>query len=164
MNWGRVEVVVQTESLREANDMQGSDKKTEPSSSRNNSRHNLLLIFCFLSFVGSCLTVVLYVRNYSVEQQVKQLERKLLEEIAQLKATLNESQDHKKKDNPGDILSLQIYSLLHRALRSPVCPFLVDSLVTNELNRKSYTSAYYKIQTLHAYFAWGTGFSFVHFF
>ncbi|XP_067046818.1 otolin-1-A-like isoform X1 [Acropora muricata] len=80
--------------------MQGSDKKTEPSSSRNNSRHNLLLIFCFLSFVGSCLTVVLYVRNYSVEQQVRQLERKLLEEIAQLKATLNESQDHKKKDNP----------------------------------------------------------------
>ena len=125
--------------------MQGSDKKTEPSSSGNNSRHNLLLIFCFLSFVGSCLTVVLYVRNYSIEQQVRQLEKKLLDEVAQLKATLNESQAHKKKDNPGDILSLQIIYislLLAQSLRSPVCPFLVDSPVSkNELSRKSYTSA-----------------------
>ena len=109
----RAEVVVQAKSLAKANDMQSSDKKTEPSSSGNSSRHNLLLIFCFLSFVGSCLTVVLYVRNYSVEQQVRQLERKLLEEVAQLKATLNESQDQKKKDNPGNIIPLQIISLLH---------------------------------------------------
>ncbi|XP_068736053.1 collagen alpha-1(XXIII) chain-like [Montipora capricornis] len=57
-----------------------------PYYSDSKSSLSLLLILCILSFFGSCLTVVLFIRNYSVERQVKELEMRLWLEAEQLKA------------------------------------------------------------------------------
>ncbi|XP_068737279.1 collagen alpha-1(VI) chain-like isoform X2 [Montipora capricornis] len=67
----------------------------------------LLLLFCILSFFGSCLTVVLFIRNLYVERQVKELE--LWQESEQVKATANYPagcQNTANKDNtpaPGKV-------------------------------------------------------------
>ncbi|XP_068706713.1 uncharacterized protein [Montipora foliosa] len=74
--------------------MEGHVQESMPSYSDSKSTLNPLLIFCILSFFGSCLAIVLFIRNYSVERQVRELEPK---------ATVNYPagyQNTANKDNP----------------------------------------------------------------
>ncbi|XP_068737278.1 uncharacterized protein [Montipora capricornis] len=69
----------------------------------------LLLLFCILSFFGSCLTVVLFIRNLYVERQVKELE--LWQESEQVKATANYPagcQNTANKDNTPENIRKEI--------------------------------------------------------
>ena len=81
--------------------MEGPVQESMPSYSDSKSTLNPLLIFCILSFFGSCLAIVLFIRNYSVERQDRELE---------LKATVNYSagyQNTANKDNPPGKRSLK---------------------------------------------------------
>ena len=81
--------------------MEGPGQESMSYYSDSKSRLTLLLLFCILSFFGSCLTVVLFIRNYSVERQVKEL----WQEAEKRKVTVNYPagyQNTANKDNtPG---------------------------------------------------------------
>ena len=77
--------------------MEGPGKESK--SSCYKSRPSLLLIFCILSFLASCLAVVLFIRNHSVERQVKELEIRLWQEVEHLKAMVKNSAEYENTGN-----------------------------------------------------------------
>ena len=100
--------------------MEVPGQESMPSSSDSKSSLSLLLILCILSFFGSCLTVVLFIWNYSVERQVKELEMRLWLEAEQLKAmvkspaaypnTGNTDYNHGKKSDNSRTLETRYVS------------------------------------------------------
>ncbi|XP_068706733.1 collagen alpha-1(XIII) chain-like [Montipora foliosa] len=77
--------------------MEGPGKESK--SSCYKSRPSLLVIFCILSFLASCLAVVLFIRNHSVERQVKELEISLWQEVEHLKAMVKNSAEYENTGN-----------------------------------------------------------------
>ena len=80
-----------------------SAKETKPTIA-DKPKRKLLLCFCILSFVGSCLTIALFVRVYSLDRKTKMVESKLLEEIQQLKDLIKtpaQTQESKHKESDG---------------------------------------------------------------
>ncbi|XP_068736074.1 uncharacterized protein [Montipora capricornis] len=87
--------------------MEGPGQESVSSYSDSKSRLTLLLLFCILSFFGNCLTVVLFIRNYSVERQVKEL----WQEAEKRKAAVNYPagyQNTASKDNTPENIGEEI--------------------------------------------------------
>ena len=83
--------------------MEDRAKETKPTTG-DNSKQKLLLCFCILSFIGSCLTIALFVHVDSLDRQTKMVESKLLEEIQQLKdliRTQAQTQEGKHEESDG---------------------------------------------------------------
>ena len=80
-----------------------SAKETKPTTG-DKSKRKLLLCFCILSFIGSCLTIAVFVRVHSLDRQTKMVESKLMEEIQQLKdliKTQAQTQEGKHEESDG---------------------------------------------------------------
>ena len=81
--------------------MEDRAKETKPTTG-DKSNQKLLLCFCILSFVGSCLTIALFVHVDSLDRQTKMVESKLMEEIQKLKdliKTQAQTQDNKHEES-----------------------------------------------------------------
>ena len=65
------------------------------------SKQKLLLCFCILSFVGSCLSIALFVRVDSLDRQTRMVESKVLVEIQQLKDLMKTPAETQENEHEG---------------------------------------------------------------